>query len=147
MKKSFAILILLLFAGMLGAQIIPLAHVPGNIRDSIVRKYPNLQNPVWAKVPGGYQASFNSSSNTRSCKVNYGEDGHWEKTQIIYFKIDSLKPSVRETLQSEFSGYETESVKRVMERGHATRNIVVLTQAGIRTKLELDDTGKILKQE
>lgn len=148
--KILLLLILVTFTGMdtLQAQAIPSAQINSGLRDSLLKKFPGAKDISWSANGTGYTANFKTATN-RDAKVNFDNSARWQRIEVAVLS-DSLRPVVRQTINSQYPGSTVKSTLRVRVRPNGvthedTWDQVVLEKNGVRSTVKIDAQGRVLK--
>lgn len=117
---------------------------PENVKEAFSKKFPDAKDVKWEKEnKSEWEAEFKMAGEEYS--ANFSNEGEWMETEHE-MKISDLPNVVKNTLSSEFDGYEVEEAEMVetpkfkgyeleLEKGKSTLEVV------------FDANGKVLKKK
>lgn len=140
MKKTITMLTLLVGTTLMSCA----QSTPAKVTEAFKTKFPNAKSVKWEKENDTeWEAEF--KLNGVDYSANFGTDGTWKETEHK-IKSKDLPQAVKNTLATEFTGYEIEDAEMVetpsfngyeveIEKGEETMEVV------------LDKSGKVIKKK
>ena len=140
MKKTITMMTLLVGATLMSCA----QSTPAKVIEAFKAKFPNAKSVEWEKENDTeWEAEF--KLNGVEYSANFGTDGTWKETEHE-IKTKDLPQAVKNTLDTEFKGYEIEDAEMVetpsfngyeveIEKGEETMEVV------------LDKSGKVIKKK
>lgn len=140
MRKTISMMSLLLgFAVVSCAQ-----GIPTKVKDAFKTKFPDAKSIKWDKEnETEWEAEFKLKGVSYS--ANFSTDGEWKETEHK-IKFNDLPENIKNTLKTEFDGYEVEEVEAVEKPNFNGYNIEVDKDEKT-IEIVFDRTGKIVEKK
>ena len=117
---------------------------PTKVNNAFKAKFPNAKYVEWEKEKETeWEAEF--KLNGVEYSANFLNDGTWKETEHE-IKVSELPNSVRNTLSTEFSGYEIEGAE-MTETPEFSGYEVEIEKGEETIEVVLDKSGKIIKKK
>lgn len=138
MKKLLVVVILITTNVIVNAQPVPASKVPPEVKKSFSRENPSV-TPKWEIEDGNYEASYKSSSVTRSFIINKQGTILESETGIT---IPALPKAAQAYLKAHYKGYKIKEVSKIMKQGGEVEYEAMVNGIDVM----FDGNGKFLKE-
>ncbi len=143
MKTTKLILAAVLFIGFTACGQ-SVKDVPGSIKSSFTKRFPNATNVKWGKEnENEWEAEFKIDGKNYS--ANFNNTGEWVETEY-QVKANELPPVVKATLANESKGARIK-VSEVSETKEGKFFEFVYSDGEDETELIIDNAGNVVKKE
>ncbi len=120
------------------------ANVPQKIKTTFAQKFPTAQKVKWDKEnETEWEAEF--KMNGEEYSANFNSDGTWKETEHE-IEISDVPTTVKQTLDSEFAGYDIEEVE-ISETVDGKVYEFALEKDEIDMEVAISSDGTVVKKE
>jgi len=145
MKKYLIICGVSLITGMAHAQENKPVQVPETVRKAFIAKFPSAKGIEWSQEDdGAYEAEFKLKGVEYS--ANFDKAGNWLETENE-IAVKELPTAVRNSIGSNFAGYDIEEAEHVEKPGMAAFFEMEVEKGESSYEVQIAADGKILKKE
>lgn len=111
MKSLKAILILVLFSGIIGVAKAQVVNIPAAAKEHFLKTYSSAQSADWSNNVSNYTVRFKNGG--ADMRAHYRLDGTWNFTETLLTTSDIPKSVKSSYDKSRFSDWEIVSVAKV----------------------------------
>jgi hypothetical protein len=111
MKGLKAILMLVLFSGIVGIANAQVVNIPASAKEHFMKNYSTAQAADWSNNVSNYTVRFKSGG--ADMRAHYRQDGTWNFTETMLTTSDIPKAVNSSSDKSRFSDWEIVSVAKV----------------------------------
>lgn len=119
-------------------------EAPTKVKNSFTQKFPNAKKVKWDKENATeWEAEF--KMNGKEYSANFNSDGTWKETEYK-IKKSEIPAVVKQTLNSQFAGYDIEKVE-VSKKPEGLVYELKLEKDDTDMEVAISSNGKVLKKE